>query len=879
MNKPTEANLETIHSAMFDDAAKRGRKLIESYRIKGRDLKASRLLRHHSRREITDRETYLRDDVDYLLSYYSIIMVSITAGTIHPKPDDPLLESALECLTYPPLRTYYESNYPLVLPQRLLTWLTAPTEGGSFQVVKPITTDERDDRGRIFSTFLYLTAGLEHDDELEAFLWILDGGWRGDWNYSRLKKVLGDAEKAASLLIKSTDVMGQGLIRGTVKFLQFCCSLDELLSASAAYSNLQEEMYLYHSYWFSASEDLFGRMLELLTALQSVGGNVGAVKRHLKALQKRGSLLQGDNRKQLTHKLDLAYTSSREELVRHPIPKISKGASTNGLSSSHFENQPRVVLPGSEQTTTLGTKASSKQPYIAGTKLLISVIVRRKEPLKAAHRVGKERLTLAQYRASYGVDPTAVKLVHKFAREFGLAIVLNQPSPASRTITLSGTNAAIERAFGITFSQQVLHGRKYRTYDGSIHLPSDLLGAVEAVLGLDNLPKAGQRIEIFDAYPRVAQYGGFARPHAPGNGSYTPIQVAQLYQFPFGAQASSQTIGIISLGGKYRTADIDAYFRSLGRKPPRVAHVSLVREKINSSDDAIFGAMADVEICASVAPAAKIVVYSAPNTEQGFVSAIGAAVHDSVNRPNVILTSWGAPESHWTLQAITAFDSACQSATALGITVVAAVGRNGSRDGSSYDVVDFPASSPHVLACGGTTLVGTGSTISSETPWNGVAKGGPSGVFPLPAWQANANIPKPRLPSGGRGIPDVAANANPDTGYAVRLHGKNMVVGGNGTAASIWAGLIAVANHQNGKPAGTIHPLIYGSKGRSAFQNAFSETPVNFRSDEGWNVVCGLGSPVAPKIISLLDSTSEKPKSNKAKSKPAKSPLKRRALR
>ena len=95
--------------------------------------------------------------------------------------------------------------------------------------------------------------------------------------------------------------------------------------------------------------------------------------------------------------------------------------------------------------------------------------------------------------------------------------------------------------------------------------------------------------------------------------------------------------------------------------------------------------MLDIEVVGAVAPAAKIVVYFAPNTDAGFLDAITTAAHDTANRPSVISISWGCPESAWTPQAMTAFDSALQSAAAMGISVCVASGDNGSGDGADED--------------------------------------------------------------------------------------------------------------------------------------------------------------------------------------------------
>src|SRR5258705_8257296 len=275
--------------------------------------------------------------------------------------------------------------------------------------------------------------------------------------------------------------------------------------------------------------------------------------------------------------------------------------------------------------------------------------------------------------------------------------------------------------------------------------------------------------------------------------------------------------------------------------------------------------MLDIDVAAAVAPGANIVVYFAPNTDQGFIDAIAHAIHDTQNKPSVISISWGAAESGWTAQAMSALDAACQSAAALGITITAAAGDNGSTDGvtGGQNHVDFPASSPHVLACGGTKLLGSGSTITAEVVWNeltnneGASGGGVSNVFPLPPWQAGAGVPKPTNPAGGRGVPDVGGDADPTTGYVIRVDGKNMVIGGTSAVAPLWARLIAVANAQNGKSAGFIQPAIYAAKGKAAFNDIpsgtnFTGTPVGFKAGPGWDACTGLGSPIGAKLIAVV---------------------------
>jgi kumamolisin len=511
----------------------------------------------------------------------------------------------------------------------------------------------------------------------------------------------------------------------------------------------------------------------------------------------------------------------------------------------HFATQGRTVLSGSEKRPV--ENAAAKRPAAAGEQVTVSVIVRRKKPLSAEHASGRQRLTHARFNADHGADPEAVALVKRFAKEFGLKVEPGLPKPGRRTVKLTGTVADMQRAFGVSLSHCTIEGQTYRVRDGSITLPAELQGYVLAVLGLDNRPQANPHFRIL----------GEASPRVPGKPYFTPVEVGQLYQFPQGVTAGDQTIGIIELGGGFRQADIAAYFKSLGQNPPTViaAPVGSGTNSPGNPNGPDGEVMLDIEVAGAVAPGARIVVYFAPNTDQGFVDAIAQAVHDTKYKPSVISISWGSPETGWTTQAMMALDAACQSAAALGITITVASGDNGSSDGvkDGKNHVDFPASSPHVLACGGTNLVASGGRITGEVTWDdqpqgGATGGGVSNVFPLPAWQAGANVPPPDVSTGGRGVPDVAGDAAPGTGYEILVDGKRMVIGGTSAVAPLWAGLVAVANQKNGAQAGFINPAIY-AVGEKAFRDTVMGGNGAFKARPGWDACTGLGTPIAPLVI------------------------------
>jgi kumamolisin len=539
--------------------------------------------------------------------------------------------------------------------------------------------------------------------------------------------------------------------------------------------------------------------------------------------------------------------------------------------SPRFTDQPRVVLAGSEKAAI--PEAVTQRPTPGRSKLTVSVIVKRKQPLKMHRRTGRTsgpvRVTRAEYKKQHAADATALARVRAFAKEFNLTEEADETAAVRRTIRLTGTAADMQRAFGVVLEQKTIDGVEYRVREGGIRLPESLIDSVEAVLGLDNRLQATAHFRI-------------RRPQAEGV-SYTPVQVAEAYQFPAGASGAGQTIGIIELGGGYRQTDLTAYFTTLGLAAPGIAAVAVDGGKNSPTDASSADAevMLDIEVSAAVAPGAKVAVYFAPNTDQGFIDAVSTAVHDTVNKPGVISISWGGPESSWTQQSLAALDAVCQSAAALGVTLTVAAGDNGSSDGGTGNNVDFPASSPHVLACGGTTLEASGGEVVTETVWNetasneGATGGGVSTVFALPTWQANAKVPAPSTSSGGRGVPDVAGDADPTTGYTIRVDGQTSVIGGTSAVAPLWAGLIAVANGQLGTSVGFIQPAIYPAKAAAAFNDITQGNNGAFSAGPGWDACTGLGSPIASKLIPLLAAGGSSPTTpSRPPSKPVKKPKK-----
>ncbi|MGZ5202063.1 MAG: S53 family peptidase [Telluria sp.] len=521
-----------------------------------------------------------------------------------------------------------------------------------------------------------------------------------------------------------------------------------------------------------------------------------------------------------------------------------------------------VKLPGIAPAAPAG--ARSIGPVPADERFDITVRVRRRAELPP-HPMGgslgqRQYLTREQYAAQHGASQEDMDAVAGFARQHGLAVI--ECSAARRSVFLSGTAAQVAAAFNTSIERIEHGGGESRRRTAPVHVPDTLQDIVEGVFGIDDMPIAKPHFQI-------AREPGQANLQAAAAAAFTPVEVAKLYNFPSSLDGSGQCIAIIELGGGYRSLDLQVYFRSLNLPVPKVTSVSVDGAK--NSPGLPTGAdgevMLDIEIAGAVAPKAAIVVYFAPNTEQGFLDAITAAIHDNVNKPSVISISWGAPESEWSQQALTAYDQAFQAAAALGVTVCCAAGDagssdqnpdNGTPDGLAH--ADFPASSPYVLACGGTRLTASNGKIASEVVWNddpqsSAGGGGVSDFFGLPDWQRAANVPASVNPGGrvGRGVPDVAGNASPSTGYKVRVDFLNFVVGGTSAVSPLWAGLVALMNQKLPQPVGWLNPLLYGPvAGSGAFHDITSGDIGAYAARAGWDACTGWGSPDGSALLATL---------------------------
>lgn len=513
-----------------------------------------------------------------------------------------------------------------------------------------------------------------------------------------------------------------------------------------------------------------------------------------------------------------------------------------------MSTKQRIALSGSERHPVSG--ATMLEAVSNDEVIRVTVVLRRRsnaKPSKTAGKPGEHRFaTRAEYAATHGADADDITAIEKFAHEYGLTVM--ECHAAGRRIVLSGPASAMQEAFGVKLHHWDVGatGTRYRGRTGPIQLPAQIHPAVVAVLGLDNRPVAK---------PHMRKH----KPKPAPPASFSAVQLAQLYNFPTSVTGAGQTIAILELGGGYSPTDLDTYFSGLKLQTPSVTAISVDNGQNSPGSDADGEVMLDIEVAGATAPGAQIAVYFAPNTDQGFSDAISQAVHDTSRNPSVLSISWGGPEDSWTQQALDAMTGSLQDAASLGVTVTVAAGDDGSSDGVNDGKahVDFPAASPYSLACGGTKAQVISGKLTEQV-WNetankeGATGGGVSNIFAIPAYQSAANVPTQiNTKFAGRGVPDVAGDADPETGYNVIVDGKAQVIGGTSAVAPLWAGLIALLNQQLGVNVGYFNARLYAIS-PPVLNDITTGSNGDYSAGAGWDPCTGLGTPNGVALGSAL---------------------------
>jgi kumamolisin len=541
------------------------------------------------------------------------------------------------------------------------------------------------------------------------------------------------------------------------------------------------------------------------------------------------------------------------------VRKLSKSKVTPPKKQGAGQTpEPRQILSGSARNAAAGARLIGKTDGAA--QISVTVVLKRKRDIQRAdlhrHALLKphERpiTDRAAFAEQYGASSEAIDAIRAFATTHGLTIT--NVDQARRVIELSGTVTNMEQAFGTLLHDYAIGRGTYRGRRGPLLLPPEIIPHVEAVLGLDNRPVAKPRLRSRNV-----------------QASYYPQELAALYNFPRG-DGSGQAVALIELGGNYGRQDLQTYFAASGlTRAPTVRSISVTQNvpiPYGQDPDSDGEVMLDIEVAGAMAPGATIVVYFAENTDQGFYQATSRAVHDPAT--TAVSISWGSPEKDWSAQSMDAWNSLGQSAVLLNVPIFVAAGDHGCTDEQTTDAgydgqrhVDFPGTCPDgVASCGGTSLQSKDTVITSETVWNDndgwATGGGVSTYFQNPTWQSGL-VAEGTAPLLLRGVPDIAGNADPDTGINVRVNGNDSVSGGTSAVAPQWAALTAVVSQALKKKAGFFIPLLYANAKVAATNDiAIGNNSVfgvtGFSAKRGWDACTGLGSPNGAKLLALLSS-------------------------
>lgn len=331
---------------------------------------------------------------------------------------------------------------------------------------------------------------------------------------------------------------------------------------------------------------------------------------------------------------------------------------------------------------------------------------------------------------------------------------------------------------------------------------------------------------------------------------FTPGQIAKIYEFPPIPQ-DRRCIAIIEPeGSSFLQSDLEKYWNKLGLfgKSKPIVLFSPTTNHFNTKDNNI---TFDIEIIGGINPNSIIYVYFAPRTNEGLYNTISKAVYNEGYKPSVISISWGVPEKKWEKETLNSFNELFENATNRGINICCSSGDSGITDGLSSWIfnVDFPASSPFVTTCGGTTLVCPNDDYDEDTIEKYCGKvdgeigesagGGYSSFFSQPDYQ------KGIVNNCMRGIPDVCGNADIQTGWKLLINGEDKIVGGTSVVAPMFAAYLSLLGTKK-----FINPIIYANG--SSFHDIIEGNNENYSAAIGWDPATGLGSINGSQLNELL---------------------------
>jgi Pro-kumamolisin, activation domain len=463
-------------------------------------------------------------------------------------------------------------------------------------------------------------------------------------------------------------------------------------------------------------------------------------------------------------------------------------------------------------------------------------------------------LTPDEFRAEFAPTADEQQQVVNYLR--GLGFQVTSVSSNGLLVDATATEAQAEQGFKVHINNYQAGSHRFFANDRSPTIPSSLGSVILSISGLDN------SVKLHPEYPLSASGKSSPRKQNANPTGYGPSDLAGAYDAnPLknaNIQGSNQTVAVFELDG-YKTSDVTNYFSFYGLGSPSITTVK-VDGFLGLAGAGAIEAELDIEVVAAMAPKAAQIVYEGPNTTSGVNDTYNKIVTD--NKAQVMTTSWGLCEAFSRNNELQTLDNIFKQGAAQGISMYAASGDSGAYDCSPSTLsVDSPASDPYVTGVGGTTLTLKGGSYGSESVWNnsyGSGGGGLSSFFAKPTWQTGPGVQN-QYSNGKREVPDVSADADPNTGYAiyctVSAAGCNssgwIEVGGTSGAAPLWAGSTALINQyllQQGKSrVGYVNPALYGLENAQQpsvpFHDVMSGNNEFYPATPNYDLATGWGSP------------------------------------
>src|SRR2546421_363949 len=486
-------------------------------------------------------------------------------------------------------------------------------------------------------------------------------------------------------------------------------------------------------------------------------------------------------------------------------------------------------------------------------------------------------LTPDQFNQLFAPTSDQVQQVVSFLQSQGLAVT--GIAPNNLLIGATGIVAQVQKAFDTQINTYQSGNHTFYANATAPSIPGSINQLITSISGLDNSVQYYPLYQRAHMYPQ-AIHAQYTQQHSiqrwlntyfagPGSG-YGPKELAGAYNISplqnAGNLGDNQTVALFELDG-YQSSDVVQYLQNYNLGNPSITNV-LVDGFNGSAGQGAIEDQLDIEVVAAIAPHANQIVYEGPNTTQGLNDTYNRIVTD--NKAQVVSTSWGLCETSSGVPELQTLDTIFKQGAAQGISFFAASGDSGAYDCSDTNLaVDSPASDPYITGVGGTNLKLNSGAYGSESVWSnpgGIQRGpkgaggggGISNTFKLPSWQTGPGVHN-QYSNGFREVPDVTADADPATGYAMYCTVTNagcpstgwIRLGGTSAAPPLWAGSTALINQylqaQGKKVIGYANPALYALFNAHpqfpAFHDITTGNNLNYPAVTGYDLASGIGSP------------------------------------